>query len=302
MRGSGSEQHVGEASGRRASVQAVAARHLEVGERRQRSGELVPAARDVVGPGVITLHRDRRVVGDLGRGLRRRLAGHQDLTGGDQVGRLNPRPRQAAAYKLRVQSRPLRHRPLTSRPSGPGRQSGARRAPRQAARGPAHRRQGARRRAARRVRQAAGAPRRPEAPPWPSARAGSPALAGPSRGCIQGHASGWPQARQARLGQMGAAGAEVRACSTQPPDRRPDPGSCSIVTSSSCHGAQVRRTGGHERRETSSSRACGGPGSRPASLSGTLPSSTSSCRHWRATAAPDVRVRGPRQRMTVKVG
>ena len=68
------QQHVGEAAGGRARVQAALARDREAAECGQRPGQLVAAARDVVGPVAGLRDGDRRVTGDLRGGLGRDLA------------------------------------------------------------------------------------------------------------------------------------------------------------------------------------------------------------------------------------
>ena len=127
------QQDVGEAAGRGARVQAAPARdHQAPGlERRQRPGQLVPTARDVV-----LTTRDRRVSrhhqGHVGRHRGRRLggrcAGHRHPPVGDQLGGVVARTRQAPAHQLGVQARGGAGDPCgTVRPGRPARRRGPQR-------------------------------------------------------------------------------------------------------------------------------------------------------------------------------
>ena len=76
--GAGAEQDVGEAAGRRAGVEAAAAGHGEVGERRQRAGELEPTARGVVRVGLVGETRTGVSAVDPGGGFVRDHAAYLD--------------------------------------------------------------------------------------------------------------------------------------------------------------------------------------------------------------------------------
>ena len=73
-------------------------------ERRQRAGQLVPAARDVVGAVRVVGDHDRDVGGDAGRRLGGDRAGHLDPALGDQLAGVLARAGQAAADQLGVQA------------------------------------------------------------------------------------------------------------------------------------------------------------------------------------------------------
>ena len=110
MRCARAQQHVGKAACRRARVKTALPRHLESGERGQSAGQLVPAARDVLRPGIrIVRDRHRRVPGHLSGGLGRHLSADRDPARRDQLSGLVPGPGKASPDELRVQPSPHRH-------------------------------------------------------------------------------------------------------------------------------------------------------------------------------------------------
>ena len=146
------QEHVGEATRGRARVEAATPGHLETQwhERREGSGELVPAAARVVGPGGVLAHDDVGVGGHRRGRLGGRHLVDADASGGDQVawraraserGRGAPARRRAGgAEAARLSSGRL--------PERPGRH---RRGHAAATRAPARRRPRARRQAGRRA-------------------------------------------------------------------------------------------------------------------------------------------------------
>ena len=87
LTGAGAQQHVGEAAGRGAGVEATLAGHAHAvpAEDGQRARELVTAARDVLLTVGVLAHHDRDVGGDAGGGLGRHRAGDLDPPVRDQL-------------------------------------------------------------------------------------------------------------------------------------------------------------------------------------------------------------------------
>ena len=83
------------------------ARHVQRGERLQRTGELDPAPRGVAHHAVIDGQPERGVVGHLRRRLGRNDATNLDPTGADQLGGLQPRASQTTPDELGVQTAEL---------------------------------------------------------------------------------------------------------------------------------------------------------------------------------------------------
>ena len=104
------QQHVGEPAGRGAGVEAAAPGDLEPerAERRQRAGQLVPAAGDVVGPVRVLEHHERDVRGHPGGRLGGDRTGHLHPPGGDQLAGVLTRAGQPAADQLGVEAQASR--------------------------------------------------------------------------------------------------------------------------------------------------------------------------------------------------
>jgi hypothetical protein len=106
MGGARAQQDVGETSGGGARVERPApldGQSLRP-EHRERAGQLVAAARDVVGVAVVLGHHDRGRRLHLGGGFGRDGLADGDPPGGDQLRGVLTRARELAADQLRVQT------------------------------------------------------------------------------------------------------------------------------------------------------------------------------------------------------